>query len=41
MKPIVALGPEVLSFDSWGLVVTGVVITVLWLAFRKMFPEES
>jgi hypothetical protein len=29
------------SFDSWGLIVTGVVITVLWLAFRRMFPEES
>lgn len=29
-----------ISFDTWGLLVTGVVITVLWLAFRRMFPKE-
>jgi hypothetical protein len=24
------------SFDNWGMVVAGVLVTVLWLLFRKM-----
>ncbi len=29
-----------ISFDTWGLLATGVLITVIMLAFRKMFPKE-
>jgi hypothetical protein len=29
-----------ISWDSWGLIATGVVILVLWLAFRRIFREK-
>jgi hypothetical protein len=29
------------SWDTWGLIVIGVMVLVLWLAFRRMFPEEK
>ncbi len=29
-----------ISWDTWGLIATGVVILVLWLAFRRIFAEK-
>jgi hypothetical protein len=29
-----------ISFDTWGLLLTGVLITLIMLAFRKMFPKD-
>jgi hypothetical protein len=30
-----------ISFDTWGLIVIGVLVLVIWLAFRRLFPEEK
>jgi cbb3-type cytochrome oxidase subunit 3 len=30
-----------ISFDTWGLIVIGVLVLVIWLAFRRMFPEDK
>jgi hypothetical protein len=30
-----------LSKDTWGLVAMGLVITVLWLLFRRLFKEDG
>jgi hypothetical protein len=29
-----------ISFDTWGLIVIGALVLVLWLAFRRMFPQD-
>jgi hypothetical protein len=29
-----------LSKDTWGLIAMGVLITVLWLYFRRIFKDE-
>jgi len=29
-----------ISKDTWGLIAMGVVITVLWLFFRRIFKDE-
>jgi hypothetical protein len=34
--------PEpLLSRDTWGLIFVGTLVLVLWLAFRRMFPEDK
>jgi hypothetical protein len=30
-----------ISWDTWGLITIGVLVLVLWLAFRRMFPEDQ
>jgi hypothetical protein len=29
-----------ISWDTWGLIAMGVVVTALWLYFRRIFPDE-
>lgn len=29
------------SWDTWGLIVIGLMVLVLWLAFRRLFPEDK
>jgi hypothetical protein len=29
-----------LTMDTWGLVAMGVVVTALWLSFRRLFPDD-
>lgn len=33
-------GHPFISWDTWGLVAVGVLVTALWLFFRRMFPSD-
>jgi hypothetical protein len=35
------VSPFDLSKDTWGLIAMGVLITVLWLWFRRIFPDDT